>query len=228
MKIRLSLLVVVMFCRVAVAAELDTGTSAFNRLTLAADTAVKITQNTKADYPQLGKYLGEIDTTAKDLAALYLTSLKKKQALNHLPRIYIASLDSDSAALESFAGDTKLSIEQQTKIASDVHEDLGQKREYAADLPGGVFRSTIEVTVETIHADGKPAYGLWVRANAAVDGVTKMAMYPFNSATTPTTRLLPPGYLTLWIEASSGGFVLAQQEILLGSKDQEAIRFPVP
>jgi hypothetical protein len=211
-------------------AEDDAGTRAFKHLTVAADSAQQSVKTIRSDYPLLGEYLDEVDSTAKSLSALYQASLKKKQAPNRLPGLYLASLDADSGALESINGNDKASIDTQTKTARDISADLSLKYEFSAELPGGTFPSAVEVTVETEHEDGSPAKGLWVRCNPARDGVTKHPMFLFNSATTPTTTFLPPGSVVMWLESSSGGFVVAQQEMKLGEggKDRETIRFPVP
>jgi hypothetical protein len=229
MKIGLCISVIVLLARTAAAGD-DTGTKAFDRLTTAAHNAQQSVKTIRSDHPLLGEYLDEVDRTAKDLSALYRTSLKKKQAPNRLPGLYLTSLDADSAALELFADKEKLSIEERTKAAGAIQGDLSLKYEFAAELPGGTFPSVIEVTVDTVHGDGQPANGLWVRCNPSLDGVTKHPMFLFNSATTPTTSFLPPGYLVMWIESSSGGFVVAQQDMKLGEggKNKVTIRFPVP
>ena len=113
----------------------------------------------------------------------------------------------------------------------NVRDDVDIKAQFAErGSSGGAFPATIKVTILT-ERDGRPLSDLWVRANSALDGVTKSARYPFSSATTPTSRTLPPGLLTIWVESTDHGRVLAEEQILLGEggSDQEPpIKIPIP
>jgi hypothetical protein len=188
MKIGLCIFVIVLLARTA--GEDDTGTKAFDRLTAAADIAQQSVKTIRSDYPLLGKYLDEVDNTAKDLSSLYRASLNKKQAPNRLPGLYLASLDADSAALESFTSKEKPSVDERTKAAGEIQGDLSLKYEFAAGLPGGTFPSVIEVTVDTVHGDGQPANGLWVRCNPSFDGVTKTSHVPVQLGDDPDNQFL--------------------------------------
>ena len=225
-KLILCVAVVFLFAQAA-AADDDAGTKAFTRLTAAADKAQQSARNITPENPLFAEYLDEADSTAKSLSALYQTSLKKKQAPNRLPGVYVTSLDADSFALESVAKAT-VADETVMQTASDIRDDLSLKYEFTSALPGGTFQALIAVTVETVR-DGKGVNDLWVNCNPADLGVTKLAKYPFNSATNPkTTAFLPPGVAVIWVEPSSGAVVLAQREVKLGAKNPDYIRFPVP
>jgi hypothetical protein len=212
-------------CCITVAQD-DTGTLVFARLNSAVRAAQSfIVSQDEGEY-SLKLDLQEISNSAKKLTDSYAASLRKKQPGNSLPRVFVISLDADSRSLMSLREAPK---ETRAAILRDVRDDVWIKAEYSSSPLGGTFRSVVKVTVET-EREGKKVDGLWVRCNPARDGVTKSPMYLFNSATSPTTSLLPPGSLIMWIESTTGGHVVAEQFVKTGQGgiEQETIRFPIP
>jgi hypothetical protein len=223
---RISTFIILLVAASLASAQDDTGLLAFGRLDSAVKQAQAFINGQNDNQPSLKLDLQEIGNAATRLRDLYKASLRKKQPENSLPRGYVISLDSDSSSLTSLPDAPR---DSRPAIVRDVRDDVWIKAEYATASPGGTFRATVKVTVET-ERDGKKADGLWVRCNPARDGVTKSPMFFFNSATSPTTSLLPPGSLIMWVESTTGGHVVAEQFIKTGQRgtDQETIRFPIP
>jgi len=100
-----------------------------------------------------------------------------------------------------------------------IQRDLQLKVAFVPSSQGltGTFASVIPVTVNTTNGNGQNLFGLWVRCNPQLYGVTAHPLFIFNSATTPTQTNLPPGSLICWIQDSNNK-VLLSREIDLGSQ----------
>ncbi len=147
---------------------------------------------------------------------------------HHLSKPYYQSMAADLFSLRSLPSDHAA----QMQAIEDVRKDLSTKANFVSSslgVTGSSFPSVITVTVDTVDATGKRVYGLWVRCNPERWGVTSHPLFVFNSATTPTSSILPPGYFVLWIEDSHKK-VLEVQPIELGAAghDTERISFSLP
>lgn len=88
------------------------------------------------------------------------------------------------------------------------------------------FPTDVQVTVKTLK-NNKEKSGFWVRCNPRAYGNSKPARYPFNSVSSPTERLLPPGNYQLWVEDSAGK-VLNSQPISIGDNGKsQTIMFAI-
>jgi hypothetical protein len=139
---------------------------------------------------------------------------------------FAQSVLDDALALDQMPGDPR----QRSAVLKDLRDDLALKARFASGSLGvsTAFPAVVKVTIE-IQKDGKIVDGLWVRCNPRRYGVTDTPMFPFPSASSPTTRRMPPGIFTVWVE-SPDHKLLASQTIEIGTaeEDSERIRFTVP
>ena len=194
------------------AGSLDNLQSAATRLTL------------EANNEPNQRLVGQITGHAETLSRAWLNAGKPELSLD-----FEKSIEGDTADLNKASG---LKGEPgATVILRGVLDDLAVKVKFvtAGTLnAAAAFRSAIDVKVETLRGS-QPVNGLWVRCNPARWGVTTAPQYVFNSATSPTTRQMPPGDFVMWVETADHKF-LAQQPVQIGvaGKAQEDIRFAVP
>jgi len=99
-KLSLTLLFVLFLIGTAGAQE-DSGVMAFARLTEAARQAKASAPESPELVSVFYSYLTAVSDTAGKLSDLYLTTLKRRQTRDILPRIYLVSLDADTSALQS-------------------------------------------------------------------------------------------------------------------------------
>jgi len=218
----------VLFALAAAAQDDPAGVAAFARLKTAVNQATLASQsfpdNIRAD---VNNYLVESGNLASSLWERYQGSLNRVDR-SKISRVYVVSLNSDSLALEKLPA---VAPGSRAAVARDVRDDLQVKSRFSSESLGigGAFPSVVTVTVET-ERNGKKVDNLWVRCNPQRDGVTKNPMFVFNSATSPTVSQLPPGVFTIWVEATSGGQVLTQEPIMVGSNgsDHDTIRLALP
>jgi hypothetical protein len=144
----------------------------------------------------------------------------------HLSPQYIQSLVADNSALSNLPS----APFERAQVLSEIRRDLQLKADLTSSTlnASAAFPSVVTVTVDT-QRNGKSVGGLWVRANPRRLGVTAQPVIVFNSASTPTSAMLPPGLFILWVE-SADKTVLASQPIAVGvgGKDTEQIVFALP
>lgn len=149
-------------------------------------------------------------------------------SINHnLSKEYSRSIDADFMSLR------QLPTEQPKRlmVLKDIQADLVLKVSFNDNslALSGTFPSVISVTVNTVNSQGTKVAGLWVRCNPQRYGVTKNPLFVFNSASTPTSAMLPPGRFIMWVEDANNK-VLASQPVDFGSggKSAEQMTFALP
>jgi hypothetical protein len=140
---------------------------------------------------------------------------------------YSRSMRADLSALKSLPSDHIGRL----ATLKEINADLALKGSFVSRSLGasGAFPSIITVTVETISKTGQPVSGLWVRCNPHRYGVTTSPLFVFNSASTPTSSILPPGMFTCWVE-DGHKTVLLSQPLNLGASgaSSENVKFAMP
>lgn len=155
-----------------------------------------------------------------------IANRRSESGATNLPDEYVDSLVADTKALDSLPPEGQ----SRTAALANVHRDLQIKAKYSTDSFGitGGFAAIIDVSVETVR-NGQPVNGLYVRCNPAAYGFNDPPLFPFNSASSPTSRKLPPGSFVLWVETADHKRITSQPlDIGENGKDSETIRIAVP
>jgi hypothetical protein len=145
----------------------------------------------------------------------------------NISKEYSLSMNADLSLLRSLPSD------HPNRLAGlkDIHADLAMKASFVSRTLGaaGAFPSVITLTVDTVASDGQKVSGFWVRCNPHRYGVGTNPLFVFNSASTPTAAVLPPGAFTCWVE-DVHKTVLASQPVNLGGSgsSSEYLKFSLP
>jgi hypothetical protein len=145
----------------------------------------------------------------------------------NISKEYSLSMKANLSSLRSLPSD------HASRLAAlkDIRADFAMKTSFISQTLGaaGAFPSVITLTVDTVASNGQKVSGLWVRCNPHRYGVAANPLFVFNSASTPTSSVLPPGAFTCWVEDAHKR-VLASQPVNLGASgaSSESIKFSLP
>jgi len=156
-----------------------------------------------------------------------LANRRLQSGMSGLPDEFVDSLAASTTAI-----DQSLPPEgpARAEFLANLQRDLEIKDKFSTESFGlrGGFAAIVNVSVETTR-NGQTVNGLYVRCNPIAYGSKEPPLFPFNSASSPTSRKLPPGRFMLWVENADHQRVTLQPvDIGENGKDSETIRIEIP
>jgi hypothetical protein len=166
--------------------------------------------------------------SAMNQSALRLGSQWRSAERPVVSRDYLDSVQSDITGLDEIA---KQQVPAGSRQAlNDILRDLETKERFASSYAGATsgFPDTVEVTVRTLRSNTEVS-GYLVRCNPSRYANSSKPFFVFSSASSPTSRSLPPGYYRMWIEDAHGATVGSQPVTIgLSTTGRDTINFPLP
>ena len=130
-----------------------------------------------------------------------VAALKKLAQNRPVPTEYKASIDDSAEQLKQIRKKARYTFEDVAQVRA-INEDLQIKRTHAESRPNAPFES-IKINVHTKkNGQETGVYQIWWVQNSYKDKADKYQT--FDTFSSPTSRLLPPGKYWMWTKATDG------------------------